>query len=62
MIRDLDLEPVFPIRDKPSALLMELKADCLHKTGIINEQERRWVTSKICALLESDYKSRKESP
>jgi hypothetical protein len=56
MIRDLDLELVFPVRDRPSALLMELKADCLHMAGIINEQEKRWVTSKIRAVLESDYK------
>ena len=54
MIRDLEL--IFPIRDKPSALFMELKADCLHKARIINEQEKQWVTSKIRALLESDYK------
>jgi len=54
MIRDLEL--IFPIHDKPSALFMEIKADCLRKAGIINEQEKQWIISKIRALLERDHK------
>lgn len=56
MIRDLDLELIFPIHDGPSALFMELKADCLLKAGIINEQEKQWVASKIDASSEKNYK------
>ena len=56
MTRDLELELIFPIRDKPSALFMELKADCLRKAGIIGELEKQWVASKIRALLENDHK------
>jgi hypothetical protein len=50
----LDLELIFPIRDKPSALFMELKADCLLKAGIIDERERRWVHSRIRAITKMD--------
>ena len=35
-----DMELIFPITDAISAALMLIKADCLHKVGIINEAEK----------------------
>jgi hypothetical protein len=49
----LDLELIFPIRDRPSALLMGLKADCLCRAGVIGERERRWVEARIDAVIDS---------
>ena len=48
----LDLELIFPIRDRPSARLMGLKADCLCCAGIIGERERRWVEARIDAVVD----------
>lgn len=56
MIRDLYLELIFPIHDGPSASFMEIKADCLRNAGIISEQEKQWVASKIHAMSEKKYK------
>jgi hypothetical protein len=38
-----DIELIFPIKDAASAALMLIKADCLHKAGIISEVEKQWV-------------------
>ena len=38
-------ELIFPIKDAASAALMLIKADCLHKAGVISEGERQWVYS-----------------
>ncbi len=46
MKRKLDRDLIVPIRDAASAILMQTKAECLHKAGVINEQERTWVYSK----------------
>ncbi len=43
---DLDLDLIFPIRDRASAIFMQAKADCLHKAAVINNDERNWVYSK----------------
>ena len=48
----LDLEAVFPIHDRPSALLMGLKADCLCSAGVIGEGEKRWVEARIDAVID----------
>jgi len=48
----LDLDLIFPIRDRPSALLMAVKADCLAHAGVIGERERRWVDARISAVLD----------
>jgi hypothetical protein len=46
-----DIELNFPIKDAPSASLMVIKADCLHKAGIINEAEKRHVHSRARNFL-----------
>ncbi len=47
----LDLERIFPISDRPSALLMGVKADCLCRAGVIGEGEKRWVRARIDAVV-----------
>jgi len=49
----LDLELIFPIRDRPSAELMGLKADCLCRAGVIGERDWRWVQSRISAVIDA---------
>ena len=49
----LELELIFPIRDRSSALLMGLKADCLCGAGVIGERERRWVEARIDAVIDA---------
>jgi hypothetical protein len=51
MQRRRDIELNFPIKDAASAALMLVKADCLHKAGIINESEKRYVHSRARAFL-----------
>ena len=46
-----DIELNFPIKDATSASLMLIKADCLHKAGIINEAEKRYVHSRARTFL-----------
>jgi len=46
------MELIFPITDAISAALMLIKADCLHKAGIINEAEKQWVNSKARTFLD----------
>lgn len=48
-VRDIELK--FPIKDAASASLMLIKADCLHKAGIINEDEKRHVHSRARTFL-----------
>lgn len=43
MQRTLDMQAIFPIKDAASAAVMAIKADCLHKAGIINEPEKRCI-------------------
>jgi hypothetical protein len=47
-----DIELIFPIKDASSAALMLIKADCLHKAGIISEAEKQWVNSNARTLLD----------
>jgi hypothetical protein len=49
-----DMEAIFPVKDAASAALMAIKADCLHKAGIITEWEERWVYSKVRSFLDDD--------
>jgi hypothetical protein len=46
-----DIELIFPIKDAASAALMTIKADCLHKAGIINEAENQHVHSRARTFL-----------
>ncbi len=48
-----DIEIIFPIKDAASAALMLLKADCLHKAGIINDFEKQYVNFKAGIFLEN---------
>jgi hypothetical protein len=48
-LRDIELK--FPMKDATSASLMLIKADCLHKAGIINEAEKRYVHSRARTFL-----------
>jgi hypothetical protein len=53
MRRAPDIELNFPIKDAASAALMLVKADCLHKAGMINEAEKRCVHSRARTFLEN---------
>jgi hypothetical protein len=53
MERALDMEVVFPIKDAGSAALMPIKADYLHKAGIISEREKQWVDSRVRTFLDN---------
>jgi hypothetical protein len=53
MERALDMEVVFPIKDAASAALMAIKADYLHKAGIISEREKQWVDSRVRTFLDN---------
>ena len=55
MHRSLKLELIFPIRDRPSAQLMALKAECLHMAGVISAREEQAVLERAAkALMASD--------
>ncbi len=51
MYRSLDMELIFPIRDKPSAQLMSLKAECLQSAGLISKSQERAVLGKAAKAL-----------
>jgi hypothetical protein len=53
MERALDMEVIFPIKDAASAALMAIKADYLHKAGIISEREKQWVDSRVRTFLDN---------
>ena len=48
-----DIEVIFPIKDATSAALMVIKADCLHKAGIISDREKEWVDSRAGTFLDN---------
>jgi hypothetical protein len=52
MQRARDSELIFPIKDAASAALMLIKADCLHKAGIIDEVEKQYVHSRARTFLD----------
>lgn len=52
MERALDMEVIFPIKDAASAALMAIKAEYLHKVGIISEREKQWVVSRVRTFLD----------
>ena len=47
-----DIEVIFPIKDAASAALMLLKADCLHKAGIINDFQKQYVDFRARTFLD----------
>jgi hypothetical protein len=46
------MEVIFPIKDAASAALMAVKADSLHRAGVISEQQKQSVDSKIRTFLD----------
>jgi ABC-type sugar transport system ATPase subunit len=52
MHRQLDMEIIFPIKDAVSAALMAVKAGCLRRAGVISEQQKQCVDSKIRTFLD----------
>jgi hypothetical protein len=52
IVRVWDIRLIFPIKDAVSAALMIIKADCLHKAGVISEGERQWVYSRARTFLD----------
>jgi len=47
----LNIPLIFPIKDTASATLMLIKAECLHKAGLISEGEKQWVESRARIFL-----------
>jgi hypothetical protein len=47
----LNIPLIFPINDTASAILMLIKAECLHKAGVISEGEKQWVESRARIFL-----------
>jgi len=58
MLRALDMELIFPIRDEPSAQLMRLKAECLHSAGLISKSEERAVIGKAAKIQTASHETR----
>jgi hypothetical protein len=56
-----DMEAIFPIKDAASAALMAIKADHLHKAGVITELEERWVYSRARTFLDDERLPNRES-
>ena len=52
MQRPLNMEAIFPIKDAASAALMAVKADCLYRARVINEQEKQWVYTRARIFLD----------
>jgi hypothetical protein len=52
MQRAWDSELIFPMKDAASAALMLIKADCLHKAGIIGAAEKQYVHSRARTFLD----------
>ena len=53
---NLNIPLIFPIKDTASAALMLIKADCLHKAGIIDEAEKQYVHSRARTFLDVTLK------
>jgi len=52
MHRKLDIAIIFPIKEAASAALMAVKADCLRRAGVISEQQKQCVDSKVRTFLD----------
>ena len=52
MQRTWNIELIFPIKDAVSAALMVIKADCLHKAGIISKAEKQLVVSRVRTFVD----------
>ena len=46
-----NIEALFPINDAAEAAFMAIKAECLCRAGIINQQEKQWVDARVRASL-----------
>ncbi len=46
-----EIDVIFPIKDAASAAVMLIKADCLHKAGIINDFEKQYVDVRARMFL-----------
>jgi len=53
---NLNIPLIFPIKDTASAALMVIKAECLHKAGIIDEAEKQYVHSRARTFLDVTLK------
>jgi hypothetical protein len=51
MQRFLNRELNFPIRDKASAQFMAIKAECLHRAGVISDYDEQAVLRKAAKTL-----------
>jgi hypothetical protein len=48
----VNLEPIFPIKDAPSASFMSFKANCLLGAGIITEAKKQhWVDARVLSVF-----------
>jgi len=47
----LNIPVIFPIKDTASATLMLIKAECLHKAGVISEGEKQGLESRARIFL-----------
>jgi hypothetical protein len=52
MQRGWHIEALFPVKDAASAALMAVKADCLYRARVINEQEKQWVYTRARIFLD----------
>ena len=52
MQRGWNIEALFPIKDAAEAAFMAIKAECLCRAGIINEQEKQWIDARVRAFLD----------
>ena len=52
MHRELDMAIIFPIKDAASAALMAVNANCLRRAGVISEQQKQCVDSRVRTFLE----------
>jgi hypothetical protein len=46
-----NIEALVPINDAAEAAFMAIKAECLCRAGIINQQEKQWVDARVRASL-----------
>jgi hypothetical protein len=58
----LNIPLIFPIKDSASATLMLIKAEDLHKAGVISQGEKQWVESNARIFLICDPQRRSLKP
>jgi hypothetical protein len=57
LLRNLNIDAVFPIHDEVSAWLMCLKAELLYDADIINDNELNAVIERAAAAIDQPQKS-----